>query len=179
MYRSGLGVGLVCLLGLLACGSSDTGDSSGTGGTTASTSTGTATSGTGGGGAGPCNELALPPVVTKTADPAALPAFTGGVIADGTYAVTSIVTYGTTTPGGTTVQEVYELIGGAARTAVASSEMAEVHYAGTYTTAGNVLTYAVTCPITAMVPLQYTATPTTLAFQHGSDPNEVAYATKQ
>ena len=109
----------------------------------------------------------------------ALPAFTGGSLEDGTYVVTTVVDYGTTTPGGTSVQEVYEFIGGVVHTAVASSEKSEEHFAGSYTTSGSMLSFAITCPFMGAISLGYTATPTAIAFQHGSDPNEVAYATKQ
>ena len=126
-----------------------------------------------------CNALALPAVVTKTARATARPAFTGGAIADGTYAVTAVIDYGTTTPGGTTVQEIYRFAGGAIETAIASSEMAETHFCGSYTTAANLVTFDITCPLTRSISLQYTATPTTFEFQHGSDQNEVATATKQ
>jgi hypothetical protein len=126
-----------------------------------------------------CNALALPGVVTKTANPAPRPAFTGGAITDGTYAVTAVVDYGTSTPGGTTLQEVYKFAGGSIETAIASSEQAEMHFCGTYTTAANIITFNVTCPVTRSIDLQYTATATTFAFQHGSDQNEVATATRQ
>jgi hypothetical protein len=126
-----------------------------------------------------CNTLALPAVVTKTANPAARPAFTGGAITDGTYGVTAVVTYGTTTPGGVSVQEVYKFAGGSIETAIDSSEAAEMHFCGTYTTAANVVTFNVTCPLTRSIDIQYTATPTAFTFQHGSDQNEVATATKQ
>jgi hypothetical protein len=190
MHRSGLGSVLVCFLGMAACSSTDTTGSTGStsggagGGATSSTGSGE-TSGssssatTAGAGGGACNALALPPVVKKTADPAALPAFTGGPIADGTYVVTSVVDYGTSTPGGTSLQEIYELVGGVAHSAIASSEMAETHFAGTYATTMSTLSYSLTCPGPFSVSMSYTATPTTLAFQHGSDPNEVAYAMKQ
>lgn len=190
MHRSAFGSVLVCFLGTAACGSADTTGGTGSttvgagGGATSSTGSGgttgsTSSAGTGGAGGGTCNALPLPPVVNKTANAAALPAFTGGTIEDGTYVVTSVVDYGTSTPGGTSLQEVYELIGGVAHSAVASSEMAESHFAGTYKTTGNMLSYSITCPLMGSVSMAYTATPTTLAFQHGSDPNEVAYAMKQ
>lgn len=126
-----------------------------------------------------CNTLALPAVVTKTANPAPRPAFTGGAITDGTYGVTAIVTYGTSTPGGTTVQEAYKFAAGSIETAIDSSEQAEMHFCGTYTSAANMVTFNVTCPMTRSITLEYTATSTTFAFQHGSDQNEVATATRQ
>ncbi|MBS1123538.1 MAG: hypothetical protein H6Q90_5766 [Deltaproteobacteria bacterium] len=126
-----------------------------------------------------CNTLTLPAVVTKTANPAPRPAFTGGAITDGTYGVTAIVTYGTTTPGGVTVQETYKFAGGSIETAIDSSEAAEMRFCGTYTTAANMVTFNVTCPLTRSISLEYTATSTTFAFQHGSDQNEVATAVRQ
>lgn len=190
MDRSVFGSVLACFLGVAACSSTDTtGGTTSTstgagGGTTSSTGSGGATgstssTGTTGAGGGACNALVLPPVVKKTANAAALPAFTGGALADGTYVVTSVVDYGTTTPGGTSVQEVYEFVGGVVHTAVASSEKGEQRFAGTYTTSGNMISFAITCPMMGGISLAYTATPTMLAFQHGSDPNEVAHAMKQ
>ena len=126
-----------------------------------------------------CNTLTLPAVVTKTANPAARPPFTGGTIADGTYAVTSVVDYGTTTPGGVTVQEIYRFTGTTIEVAVASSESAEMHHCGTFSTAANTITFDVTCPQTRSIDLEYTATANTFVFQHGSNMNEVAFATKQ
>lgn len=126
-----------------------------------------------------CNTLALPAVVAKTANPAARPAFTGGAITDGAYGVTAVVRYGSSSPGGVSVQESYKFTGGSIETAIDSSESAEMHFCGTYTTAANMVTFNVTCPMTASISLQYTATPTTFTFQHGSDQNEVATATRQ
>ncbi len=133
----------------------------------------------GGGCPAICNTLALPAVVMKTANPAARPPFTGGTIADGTYAVTSVVDYGTTMPGGVTVQEIYRFTGTTIETAVASSEAAEMHFCGTFSTAANIITFDVTCPQTRSIDLEYTATANTFVFQHGSNMNEVASATKQ
>jgi hypothetical protein len=130
-----------------------------------------------GGCAAMCNALALPTVVTKTANAAARPAFTGGPIVDGTYKVTSVVTYGTATPGGTTVQEVYRFAGNTVESGVASSEMAETHFCGTFTTSANMITFNLTCPATRSITLQYTMAGSTYSFQHGSDQNEVAFAT--
>ncbi|MDB4960701.1 MAG: hypothetical protein JWP01_700 [Myxococcales bacterium] len=163
MHRTA-SISLTVLLTLAACSGDD-------GGTTVDGSTA--------GCQAICNTLALPAVVTKTANPAPRPAFTGGTITDGTYAVTAVVDYGTSTPGGTTLQEIYKFTGGSIETAIASSEMAETHFCGTYTTAANVITLAVTCPMTRSIDLQYTATATTFSFQHGSDQNEVATATRQ
>lgn len=131
-----------------------------------------------GGCATMCNTLALPAAVTKTADAAARPAFTGGAIVDGTYTVTSVVDYGTTTPGGTTVRETYRFAGTTIETVVASSdEPTAAHYCGTFTTAGNKITYNLTCPMTRSITLDYTISGTTFSFQHGSNQNEVANAT--
>jgi hypothetical protein len=125
----------------------------------------------------PCNTLALPTVVSKTADAASRPAFTGGAIVDGTYKVTSVVTYGTATPGGTTLQEVYRFAGNTVESGVASSEMAEMHFCGTFTTAANMITFNLTCPTTGSITLEYTMAGSTYSFQHGSNQNEVAFAT--
>lgn len=126
-----------------------------------------------------CNTLALPAVVMKTADPAPRPAFTGGAIADGTYDVNAVVRYGSSSPGGVTVQESYRFAAGAIESAIDSSEASEMHYCGSYTTTGNTITLDVTCPTTASITLLYTADATSFTFQHGSDQNEVATAVKQ
>ncbi len=154
-----LGLAFSVLVGLAACSSDD----AATGDAAASCST--------------CNSLTLPATVTKTANPAARPDFTGGAIVDGTYKVTSVVDFGTSTPGGTTVQEVYRFASNTVESAVASSEMAEMHFCGTYTTSGNMITFNLTCPQTRSVTLTYTMSGTTFSFQHGSDQNEVAFAT--
>jgi hypothetical protein len=121
----------------------------------------------------------LPPVVSKTADAAARPAFTGGEVADGLYFVTSVVDYDSATPGGTTVQEAYLFEGNSIKTVVASSEQAEAHYAGTFSVADNDVSFMIACPIVATVSFEYSVDGDVIALQHGSDMNEVAYLEKQ
>lgn len=174
---------------LSACGgggSDGAGGGGGGGGSTTASASGTgaaATTATGSGGAekcdDPCNDLPLPAQVSKTADPGPPPAFTGGEIPDGTYVVTSIVNFGTTTPGPTKAQEAYRFSAGKIEVAVASTEDPEVHFCGTYSTSGNKVKFELACPLAFTVELGYSCDGTTFAFEHGSNPGEVAFATKQ
>jgi hypothetical protein len=52
-----------------------------------------------------------------------------------------------------------------------------MHFCGTFTTAANMITFNLTCPTTGSITLEYTMAGSTYSFQHGSNQNEVAFAT--
>ncbi|HZL16651.1 MAG TPA: hypothetical protein VFG23_02775 [Polyangia bacterium] len=121
-----------------------------------------------------CNAIANgAPSVAFTAESAALPAFTGGQIADGLYFATDVVGYGTVTPAGRRLT--LAVTGGGTaffwngQVLDGTAEDIEETFAAnaTATASGSTLTLTTTCASVSPSPLppsmSYTASTTTLA----------------
>lgn len=117
-------------------------------------------------------------VISKTGHAEAPPAMTGGTIADGTYVLTALDQYNGH-HGDTTHKEKWAFSGSSVL-AVSAEGGGDVRYAGTYSTAGNVLTLSITCPGPATISALYTATASTLVTEvPDKDDHQVSTYTMQ
>jgi hypothetical protein len=104
--------------------------------------------------------------VTTVAGTGALPTFTGGSIADGTYFLTGATAYGSPETVGQT-QRITMTFTGGAFTLVQDSDVgcnSAPSGSGTSSTSGNQLTLSLTCPAADSEPSSYTATSTTFSY---------------
>lgn len=152
---------VLCAVGLLAgCGSSGGGSQDGSGGMV---------------NCDPFNNVGA--VVTPTSDPGAPAAMSGGTVVEGTYALTAWVQYNGTTTS-TPRQETFVFAGGTIKHTELKNAAQQV-LAGTYSTSGTTITFAITCPQAMSIPLQYTATATSFAFVPPDDADRVQSYTLQ
>jgi hypothetical protein len=125
-----------------------------------------------------CNALAnVGPVVTLTAHPAALPAMTGGQLLDGTYVLTSLVSYAGASPDPETRKETIVIAGEIVQQVYGSGSSQDYHHATIrQVLSGNQFTYTPICPSSpGSTPgsALYTATPTSFAIQPADATNLV------
>jgi hypothetical protein len=111
--------------------------------------------------------------VTTTSGSGSLPAFKGGPIADGTYVLTSAVSYGASTGAAGQTQRITLTFSGGNFTLV-QDEGADCNGvptgSGTYSTSSDTLILDLTCPLKANQSASYTATATTLSYSfNGTD----------
>jgi lipocalin-like protein len=117
--------------------------------------------------------------VTTVQGAGALPTFTGGPIADGTYFLTSVTHYGATGAGQT--QRITMTFTGSAFTLVQDSDAScnsAPSATGTTSISGTQLTLSIACPATDSETVSYTATSTTISYSDGtgSSGNVFAFA---
>lgn len=116
--------------------------------------------------------------ITPASHAGAPPAMTGGTIADGTYVLTAWDQYNDSSNGGVH-QETFVFSNGMLKHIEAKPGSSPIVRAGTYATSGTTLDMNLQCPQTITVPVQYTATATTLAFVAPDDSDRVQTYTKQ
>jgi hypothetical protein len=117
-------------------------------------------------------------IVHKDHDPGPPPAMTGGTIVDGVYALTKMVQYNGES-GDTPHKDSMVFASGTGQIAGLKDGTGPQQTAFfSYTTAGNELSLTLTCGMSGMVKLKYTATATTITTVNDSDPNELHTFTK-
>lgn len=127
-----------------------------------------------------CNTIAQAgSPVPEVAGAGTMPSPAGGVIADGTYVLTSFEIYppGSVDPFQRT--ETFVFAGGTMESISRRDSGPEERRSATYSTSGTTWSVSLTCPGTQSVEFEYTATPTTFQiFEIGADTNEVHTYTK-
>lgn len=129
---------------------------------------------------GACNTIAnIGTAVPETTNPAALPAMTGGTIADGTYVLTSAVYYAGSTASSVTHKRTLAISGSTVQLVNSDNSGPDVHATIMFAPSGNQLGDQGTCPAGLTVgPSTYTASSTTLEITKVAD-NQVETYTKQ
>lgn len=135
--------------------------------------------------AGACNTLVnVADVVTTTQVAEAMPTFTGGAVAEGTYVITAITAYtgagGATGPKtGTTMKQTMLLSGGKFEIVRSQNGAAEKRSSGNYSTSASVFTLDGKCPSPIPVPLPYESAGGVLKVSLGNTIKEVITYTKK
>lgn len=133
----------------------------------------------GGNNAGACNTLSNDaPTLQKDHHAEPTPTMTGGTIVEGKYFLTAMDKYNGAT-GTSAHQETWVFSGGNVQVVTKHEEKGDVRFSGTYSTSGNTLTAAFTCPAANAISFKYTATATQIAMVNPDDANEVHTFTKQ
>jgi hypothetical protein len=127
-----------------------------------------------------CNAIALGgPVVTKTPHAGPPPAMTGGPISEGTYFLTAIDTYNHQVGAGSR-QETWILSGGSIQIVARDSTLSsDVRGTGTYSTSGNMLTMALSCPAPVTTVQPFTATSLAMEIINAGNANEMHTFSRQ